>query len=91
VSEIPRQRDTSLAFLHGVQEPHSEAGRQAGLYVAAYILCRPAAVIDQSGGGLHRHTIVLVWRPATAIPAEIDRTNERPDVRGFTQRDATPT
>jgi hypothetical protein len=53
--------------------------------VAAYIMCRPAPVIDQSGGGLHRHPIVLVWRPATAIQAEIDRTNERPDMRGFTR------
>ena len=45
-------------------------------------MCRPAAVIDQSGGGLHHHQMLFVWRPAAGVRAEMDRTNEMPVILG---------
>lgn len=44
--------------------------------VVAYKCVGPTLLLLESGGGLHRHPIGLVWLAAIANLAEKDRTNK---------------
>lgn len=51
--------------------------------VVAYKCVGPTLLLLESGGGLHRHPIGLVWLAAIANLAEKDRTNKTTNKRSL--------